>query len=78
MLSLACSYARLKAQDLLSVKKLWTRPKGFGLTSKSDFVVRANLVVPPTADSHGGWCAGWELDTPGYPIEPLRRAINLG
>jgi hypothetical protein len=28
------------------------------------------LVVPPTADPHGGWCGGWELETPGYPIRP--------
>ena len=23
---------------------------------------------PPTADPHGGWCGGWGLETPGYPI----------
>ena len=23
---------------------------------------------PPTADPHGGWCGGWGLNTPGYPI----------
>ena len=23
---------------------------------------------PPTADPHGGWCGGWGLTTPGYPI----------
>ena len=23
---------------------------------------------PPTADPHGGWCGGWELETPGYPF----------
>ena len=28
----------------------------------------ATLHEPPTADPHGGWCAGWELKTPGYPI----------
>ena len=26
---------------------------------------------PPTADPHGGWCGGWELETPGYPIRPI-------
>ena len=26
------------------------------------------LHEPPTADPHGGWCGGWELETPGYPI----------
>ena len=28
------------------------------------------LHEPPTADPHGGWCGGWELKTPGYPIRP--------
>ena len=28
----------------------------------------SQLVEPPTAGPHGGWCGGWELDTPGYPI----------
>ena len=23
---------------------------------------------PPTAYPHGGWCGGWGLETPGYPI----------
>ena len=23
---------------------------------------------PPTAHPHGGWCGGWELKAPGYPI----------
>jgi hypothetical protein len=35
---------------------------------REDFVERADLVVPPTADPHGGWCGGWGLDIPGYPI----------
>jgi len=39
---------------------------------REGFVERANLVVPPTADPHGGWCGGWELETPGYPINPHR------
>ena len=26
------------------------------------------IVEPPTVDSHGGWCGGWELETPGCPI----------
>ena len=30
----------------------------------------SQLVEPPTADPHGGWCGGWELETPGYPIRP--------
>jgi hypothetical protein len=44
--------------------------QGTGLYGKEGeiFVERANLVVPPTADPHGGWCGGWELETPGYPI----------
>ena len=27
---------------------------------------------PPTADPHGGWCGGWGLETPGYPIRCQR------
>ena len=26
---------------------------------------------PPTADPHGGWCGGWGLAAPGYPIMRL-------
>ena len=26
------------------------------------------LHEPPTADPHGGWCGGWGLETPGYPM----------
>ena len=29
---------------------------------------------PPTADPHGGWCGGRELETPGYPIGRSRCA----
>ena len=28
----------------------------------------ATLHEPPTADPHGGWCGGWGLAAPGYPI----------
>ena len=27
------------------------------------------LREPPGADPHAGWCGGWGLKTPGYPIE---------
>ena len=30
--------------------------------------VYETLHEPPTADPHGGWCGGWELEAPGYPI----------
>ena len=30
------------------------------------------LHEPPTADPHGGWCGGWGLETPGYPIGQAR------
>ena len=30
------------------------------------------LHEPPTADPHGGWCGGWGLAAPGYPIRPHR------
>jgi len=26
------------------------------------------LYEPPGADPHAGWCGGWGLKTPGYPI----------
>ena len=47
--------------------------QGTGLHGKEEenFVERANLVVPPTADPHGGWCGGRELETHGYPIRAL-------
>ena len=32
------------------------------------------LHEPPTADPHGGWCGGWGLDTPGYPLGRSRYA----
>ena len=32
---------------------------------------------PPTADPHGGWCGGWELKTPGYPIRHLRGPVHV-
>ena len=35
------------------------------------------LHEPPTADPHGEWCGGWELDTPGYPIRH-RRGLQSG
>ena len=28
----------------------------------------------PTADPHGGWCGGWGLEAPGYPIRRLSSA----
>ncbi len=31
--------------------------------------LRVNLSwEPPGADPHAGWCGGWGLNTPGYPI----------
>ena len=52
--------------------------QGTGLHGKEEenFVERANLVVPPAADPHGGWCGGWELKIPGYPIRPMP-ALNI-
>ena len=35
------------------------------------------LHEPPTADPHGGWCGGWGLETPGYPIRPHVRFTLL-
>lgn len=43
-------------------------PGLYGKGEKKSFVERANLVFPPTADPHGGWCGGWGLETRGYPI----------
>ena len=38
------------------------------------------LHEPPTADPHGGWCGGWGLAAPGYPIRPhaLRHRSRQG
>ena len=33
------------------------------------------LHEPPTADPHGGWCGGWELEAPGYPISQHWRSF---
>ena len=41
-----------------------------GAGVKKSFVERADLVVPPTANPHGGWCGGWGIETPGHPIRP--------
>ena len=27
------------------------------------------LCEPPLADPHEGWCGGWGVKTPGYPIQ---------
>ena len=35
------------------------------------------LHEPPTADPHGGWCGGQELETPGYPIRRHSYACRL-
>ena len=53
-----------KAQDAGLVRILCVAREGANET----------LHEPPTADSHGGWCGGWELETPGYPI---RRHFNV-
>jgi hypothetical protein len=34
------------------------------------------LHEPPTADPHGGWCGGWGLETPGYPIRRLLEELH--
>ena len=40
-----------------------------GKEKRKSFVERANLVVPPTADPHGGWCGGGRrLEAVAYPI----------
>ena len=65
----ALSNAWLKAQGLLSVKDLWCKAQGYTVRTSSS----ERLVEPPTADPHGGWCGGWELATPGYPIRSHQR-----
>ena len=32
------------------------------------FGKRGHWIIPPTADPHGGWCGGRELEAAGYPI----------
>jgi hypothetical protein len=41
---------------------------GEHIEPRENFVERVDLVVPPTADPHGGWYGGWGPDTPGDPI----------
>jgi len=61
--------AWLREQGLLSVKDLWCKAQGYTAQKKRGKLRRAcQLFEPPTADPHGGWCGGWELETPGYPI----------
>ncbi len=60
--------AWLKAQGLLSVKDLWCKAQGYTAEEKGKLSRASQLVEPPTADPHGGWCGGWRLKTPGYPI----------
>ena len=46
---------------------LWIKAQGYA--TRADRLRRASrLVEPPTADPHGGWCGGRELETPAYPI----------
>ena len=40
-------------------------PRLHGKEPRKSFVARANLVVPPTADPHGGWYGGWGPETSG-------------
>ncbi|SJM90885.1 hypothetical protein CRENPOLYSF1_1630003 [Crenothrix polyspora] len=37
----------------------------------------SQFVEPPTADPHGGWCGGWGLDAPGYPISEPNYTAKL-
>jgi hypothetical protein len=52
------SRAAAQAQDAGLVRILCVAREGAYCTSHE----------PPTADPHGGWCGGWGLETPGYPI----------
>jgi hypothetical protein len=53
----AMSKRWLKEQGLLSVKDLWCKAQGY--TAWHSILRRASqLVEPPTADPHGGWCGG--------------------
>ena len=64
--------AWLREQGLLSVKDLWCKAQGYTEKKGKGFVERANLVVPPIEDPHGGWCGGRRLEAVAYPIR-LRR-----
>ena len=44
-----------------------------GKEKRKSFVERANLVEPPTADPHGGWCGVRRLEAVAYPIRPHLR-----
>jgi hypothetical protein len=47
----------------MCVKELW------GEHSLPGYVGPGKSWEPPGADSHAGWCGGWGLLTPGYPIK---------
>ena len=57
------SNAWLKSQGLVSIEDLWIKGQGYAICATTGFEARTNLVVPPTADLHGGWCGGRELET---------------
>ena len=62
--NLYSSYAGTKDQ--------WCKGQGYTVYERKTLRLASQLVEPPTADPHGGWCGGWRLETSGYPIERHR------
>ena len=56
-------------QDARTLGGLYERPRA--APRERNLRRASQLVEPPTAAPHGGWCGGWGLDTPGYPIRRL-------
>jgi len=66
--------------DLLNTLQV-APARGAPTLCQSQTVLRTFCVrAQPTADPHGGWCGGWELETPGYPIrrQLLRYVLYQG
>ena len=49
-------------------------------SAESDVIIRLrpdSLHEPPRADPHAGWCGGWGLKSPGYPIMRFHALISV-
>jgi hypothetical protein len=71
----------LNDQGLLSVKELWVStcpPQEDSLPNRGP-AISVNRPVRLSAsggDPHAGWCGGWGLITPGYPIMRPDRVVS--
>jgi hypothetical protein len=76
-----CEAGRSNGRSILDNE---TRPEQSSATQAQDVSLVRILCVaregsydishePPTAVPHGGWCGGWGVETPGYPMSITRR-----